>query len=137
MVFGFVKCFRHPFRYLNLLLAHFFTPNIRLRSVQRDLRCSVHSHPGARSENLAPYASQPDPYLRQRIVAAVRALEIHQKLLPVYTGTFRTQGAILTKAALTMMGLPGGFTRLPLVDATDAQIAQLREDLRAGGVTLK
>ena len=34
------------------------------------------------------------------------------------------------------MGLPGGFTRLPLVDATEAQIAQLREDLRQGGVTL-
>jgi len=66
-----------------------------------------------------------------------RALEIHQELLPVFTGTFRTQGAILTKAALTMMGLPGGFTRLPLVDATDAQIAQLREDLRQGGVKLK
>jgi 4-hydroxy-tetrahydrodipicolinate synthase len=66
-----------------------------------------------------------------------RALEIHQKLLPVFTGTFRTQGAILTKAALNMMGLPGGVTRLPLVDATEAQIAQLREDLQAGGVTLK
>ncbi len=65
-----------------------------------------------------------------------RALEIHQKLLPVYTGTFRTQGAILTKAALNMMGLPGGYTRLPLVDATQAQIATLREDLRASGVTL-
>jgi 4-hydroxy-tetrahydrodipicolinate synthase len=64
----------------------------------------------------------------------VRALEIHQKLLPVYTGTFRTQGAILTKAALNMMGLPGGKVRLPLVDATSAQISQLREDLRAGGV---
>jgi 4-hydroxy-tetrahydrodipicolinate synthase len=35
------------------------------------------------------------------------------------------------------MGLPGGFTRLPLVDATDAQIAQLREDLQQGGVVLK
>ena len=67
---------------------------------------------------------------------AARALEIHQKLLPVYTGTFRTQGAILTKAALTLMGLSGGHTRLPLVDATDAQIAQLREDLRAGGVAV-
>jgi 4-hydroxy-tetrahydrodipicolinate synthase len=67
---------------------------------------------------------------------SARALEIHQKLLPVYTGTFRTQGAILTKAALTLMGLPGGHTRLPLVDATDAQIAQLREDLRAGGVAV-
>ena len=68
---------------------------------------------------------------------APRALEIHQELLPVFTGTFRTQGAILTKAALNLMGLPGGYTRLPLVDATDAQIAQLREDLRAGGVTLR
>ena len=64
------------------------------------------------------------------------ALAIHQKLLPVFTGTFRTQGAILTKAALNEMGLPGGFTRLPLVDATVAQIAQLREDLRQGGVKL-
>jgi len=67
---------------------------------------------------------------------AARALEIHQKLLPVFTGTFRTQGAILTKAALTLMGLPGGHTRLPLVDATADQIAQLRQDLIAGGVSL-
>ena len=67
---------------------------------------------------------------------AARALEIHQKLLPVFTGTFRTQGAILTKAALSMMGLPGGYTRLPLVDATEAQIAQLRKDLQQGGVVL-
>ncbi|MEI6216748.1 MAG: 4-hydroxy-tetrahydrodipicolinate synthase [Actinomycetes bacterium] len=67
---------------------------------------------------------------------AGRALEIHQQLLPVFTGTFRTQGAILTKAAMTLMGLPGGTTRLPLVDATEAQIAQLREDLQQGGVKL-
>ena len=68
---------------------------------------------------------------------APRALEIHQELLPVFTGTFRTQGAILTKAAMSLMGLPGGTTRLPLVDATEAQIEQLRKDLIAGGVTLK
>jgi 4-hydroxy-tetrahydrodipicolinate synthase len=68
---------------------------------------------------------------------SARALEIHQELLPVFTGTFRTQGAILTKAAMSLMGLPGGTTRLPLVDATDAQIAQLRIDLAAGGVSLK
>lgn len=67
---------------------------------------------------------------------AERALEIHQELLPVFTGTFRTQGAILTKAALNMMGLPGGFTRLPLVDATDAQKAQLKEDFRQAGINL-
>jgi 4-hydroxy-tetrahydrodipicolinate synthase len=66
-----------------------------------------------------------------------KALEMHQKLLPVFTGTFRTQSAILTKAALNLMGLPGGFTRLPLVDATEAQIAQLKVDLQTGGVKLK
>jgi len=68
---------------------------------------------------------------------AAKALEIHQQLLPVFTGTFRTQGAILTKAAMSLMGLPGGTTRLPLVDATEAQIEQLRKDLIAGGVALK
>ena len=67
---------------------------------------------------------------------SAEALAIHQKLLPVYTGTFRTQGAILTKAALNLMGLPGGFTRLPLVDATDAQIAQLKEDFQQAGIKL-
>ncbi|MBU6242754.1 MAG: 4-hydroxy-tetrahydrodipicolinate synthase [Acidobacteria bacterium] len=65
---------------------------------------------------------------------ANRATEIHQQLLPVYTGTFRTQGAILTKAAMTLMGLPGGVVRLPLVNATASQIEQLREDLKLGGV---
>jgi 4-hydroxy-tetrahydrodipicolinate synthase len=68
---------------------------------------------------------------------SAKALEIHQQLLPVFTGTFRTQGAILTKAAMSLMGLPGGTTRLPLVDATQEQIEQLRKDLIAGGVTLK
>lgn len=81
------------------------------------------------------------PQLREMLDAwfagnAARALEIHQKILPVFTGTFRTQGAILSKAALTLMGLPGGYTRLPLVDATPDQITQLRADLIAGGVTL-
>jgi len=81
------------------------------------------------------------PQLREMLDAwfagnSARALEMHQKCLPVFTGTFRTQGAILTKAALNLMGLPGGHTRLPLVDATPEQIAQLRQDLIAGGVTL-
>lgn len=67
---------------------------------------------------------------------AAKALAIHQQLLPVFTGTFRTQGAILTKAAMNLMGLPGGTTRLPLVDATAEQIAQLRKDLTDGGLVL-
>lgn len=65
-----------------------------------------------------------------------RALEIHQRLLPVYIGMFRTQGAVLAKAALQLLGLPAGPTRLPLVDATAEQGAQLREDLAGGLVTV-
>jgi 4-hydroxy-tetrahydrodipicolinate synthase len=67
---------------------------------------------------------------------SAKALSIHQELLPVFTGTFRTQGAILTKAAMNLMGLPGGTTRLPLVDATAEQIEQLLKDLTAGGVVI-
>lgn len=63
-----------------------------------------------------------------------RAAEINRGLLPVYTGCFRTQGVILTKAALDMQGLPAGPVRLPLVDATPEQRAVLRADLAAGGV---
>lgn len=62
------------------------------------------------------------------------AAEINAGLLPVYTGCFRTQGVILTKAALAMQGLPAGPVRLPLVDATAAQCEQLRADLALGGV---
>ncbi len=64
-----------------------------------------------------------------------RAAEINASLLPVYTGCFRTQGVILTKAALEMQGLPAGPVRLPLVDATDQERATLRRDLADGGVT--
>lgn len=64
------------------------------------------------------------------------ALDIHRSLLPVYTGIFRTQGAIMTKAALRLLGLPGGPMRLPLVDATEEQITLLRADLAAGAVKI-
>ena len=62
------------------------------------------------------------------------AADINASLLPVYTGCFRTQGVILTKAALQMQGLPAGPVRLPLVDATDAQRDLLRAELALGGV---
>ncbi len=64
----------------------------------------------------------------------VRARELHTALLPVYRGVFRTQGAILVKAALNELGLPAGPVRPPLVDATPEEIAQLRIDLADGGV---
>jgi 4-hydroxy-tetrahydrodipicolinate synthase len=65
------------------------------------------------------------------------ALQIHRDLLPVYTGLFRGQGVIMTKAALGLLGLPGGPVRGPLADANPAQIEQLRTDLVAGGVKLR
>lgn len=65
-----------------------------------------------------------------------KATEIHQQLLPVFTGMFRTQGVITTKAVLMSQGLPGGPLRLPLVELTDEEAEQLRRDLTAGGVSL-
>ncbi|HEX3823316.1 MAG TPA: 4-hydroxy-tetrahydrodipicolinate synthase [Mycobacteriales bacterium] len=64
------------------------------------------------------------------------AAAIHQRLAGVYTALFRTQGVILTKAALRLQDLPGGPVRLPLVDATDEEIATLRTELKASGLTL-
>lgn len=64
------------------------------------------------------------------------ALAAHRSLLPVYTGFFRTQGVILAKAALRLAGRPGGPVRLPLVDATPAQVETLKADLTAAGVAL-
>jgi 4-hydroxy-tetrahydrodipicolinate synthase len=66
------------------------------------------------------------------------ALRHHRELMPVYTGIMtRTQGVITTKAALSLLGLPGGPVRLPLADATAAEVEQLRTDLVAGGVKLQ
>ncbi|WBB70348.1 4-hydroxy-tetrahydrodipicolinate synthase [Micromonospora sp. WMMD812] len=64
------------------------------------------------------------------------ALALHRRLLPLYTGIFRTQGVILVKAGLTAAGMPAGPVRPPLVDATDDEIAQLRADCAAAGLEL-
>ncbi|WP_327392980.1 4-hydroxy-tetrahydrodipicolinate synthase [Streptomyces sp. NBC_01186] len=65
-----------------------------------------------------------------------KATEIHQKLLPVFTGMFRTQGVITTKAALGHLGLPAGPLRLPLVELSPEETEQLKHDLVHGGVHL-
>jgi 4-hydroxy-tetrahydrodipicolinate synthase len=66
-----------------------------------------------------------------------RARRIHRRLIPVITAIMtRTQGVIATKAALSLIGLPGGAVRPPLVDATPEFTAALREDLVAGGVKI-
>ena len=63
------------------------------------------------------------------------ALRLHRRLLPIYTGIFRTQGTILVKVGLRLAGRDVGPVRLPLVDATDDEVHQLRHDLAAAGLS--
>ena len=62
------------------------------------------------------------------------AAALNLRLQPVYTGLFRTQGAILSKAALSLVGFPVGPMRLPLLNATEEQMTVLSQDLTAAGV---
>ena len=63
------------------------------------------------------------------------ACEINASTVPVTVGVMtRTQGAIMVKAALALLGRPVGGVRLPLVEATPEQVEVLRQDLVAGGV---
>jgi 4-hydroxy-tetrahydrodipicolinate synthase len=79
--------------------------------------------------------------LREMIEAFVAgrnadARKIHLDLLSVNVGLFRNQAAVLTKAAMNMLGLPGGGVRGPLLPATEDERRQLRDDLMSGGVKL-
>ncbi len=62
------------------------------------------------------------------------ALRLHQLLLPIFAGIFRTQGTILVKAGLALAGRPVGGVRPPLVEATAEERAQLALDLAAAGL---
>lgn len=67
----------------------------------------------------------------------VQALAVHRQVAPVVEGIMMSAGgAIMAKAALGMVGVPVGPVRLPLVAATEKQIAELRACLVAGGVKL-
>ena len=63
-----------------------------------------------------------------------RARRIHDGLLPVYTGIFRTQGVMTVKAALAQLGVIGASVRPPLVDLTVEEFATLTLDLADGDV---
>jgi 4-hydroxy-tetrahydrodipicolinate synthase len=62
------------------------------------------------------------------------ALRLHQQLLPIYTGIFATQGCILVKAALKLLGHEVGGLRSPLIEATPAEIDGLRSAMAAAGL---
>jgi len=80
-----------------------------------------------------------------RYAAMVRAVDagdldearrINASVVPAVIGIMtRTQGAIMAKAALQLLGVIEHRTvRLPLVEATDEQVSLLREDLAAAGL---
>ncbi|MBE3010175.1 4-hydroxy-tetrahydrodipicolinate synthase [Microbispora sp. NEAU-D428] len=82
----------------------------------------------------AELASMADSY---RSGDVENALAVHRQLLPVVSAIMtRTQGAIMVKAALKLVGQDAGYVRPPLVDATEEQITALREDLITGGLKL-
>jgi 4-hydroxy-tetrahydrodipicolinate synthase len=64
------------------------------------------------------------------------AQRLHRRLLPAVAGIMtRTQGAIMVKAALQMLGLiDNRHVRLPLVEATPSQVEQLRADLEGAAL---
>jgi 4-hydroxy-tetrahydrodipicolinate synthase len=64
------------------------------------------------------------------------ATRLHHQLLPLYAGIFKSPGVILVKAGLTLLGLPAGPVRLPLVGATAEEISTLRADAAAAGIEL-
>src|SRR5512132_34123 len=63
-----------------------------------------------------------------------RALRLHQQLLPIFTGIFATQGCILVKAGLNLLGHDVGGLRSPLIEATSTEIDGLRSALAAAGL---
>ncbi|HEX3901049.1 MAG TPA: 4-hydroxy-tetrahydrodipicolinate synthase [Mycobacteriales bacterium] len=78
------------------------------------------------------------------LVAAVgrgdlsEARRLNAEVWPAILGIMtRTQGAIMAKAALELLGvLANRTTRQPLIDATPEQVELLRSDLRAAGLDL-
>lgn len=63
-----------------------------------------------------------------------RALELHRRLLPIFTGIFATQGCILVKAGLELQGRGVGGLRLPQPSATAEESAALALALSAAGL---
>jgi len=64
------------------------------------------------------------------------ARELHERLLPAVVGVMtRTQGALMAKAGLQLQGVLGTrVVRLPLAEASPAEVEVLRADLTAAGL---
>lgn len=63
-----------------------------------------------------------------------RALRIHLELMPLMKALFMTANPIMVKKALELQGFPVGGVRLPLVESTSEQAAELERVMRHVGV---
>ena len=60
--------------------------------------------------------------------------EIHESLQDVFKSTFVAPPAVATKAALRLLGIDAGTVRLPYVDASEDEEAQIRAVLERHGL---
>lgn len=72
-----------------------------------------------------------EAYLAGNVTGALR---LHQRLLPIFTGVFATQGVMLVKAGLELRGRGVGGVRPPLPQATDSECEALAGYLQAAGL---
>jgi 4-hydroxy-tetrahydrodipicolinate synthase len=63
-----------------------------------------------------------------------KAEALHNRLLPLFNVLFITSNPAPVKAALAMTGLPAGIPRLPLIEATDDEKAQIGKVLKELGL---
>lgn len=63
-----------------------------------------------------------------------KAREIHLKLLPLFDALFCDVNPVPLKAALRLLGMPGGPLRLPLAEPEESTVERVRGAMRAVGV---
>ena len=71
--------------------------------------------------------------MRRMVDEPGRRAEIHESLLPVFAALSVAPAATTTKAALNLLGLRGGL-RLPLIEASDDEKAEIRAVLERHGL---
>lgn len=74
------------------------------------------------------------PEMREMVDHPDRRAEIDSRLRPFFDALGVTTNPIPIKAALSMMGLPAGPLRLPLVEASDEEREAVREAMAAAGL---
>jgi 4-hydroxy-tetrahydrodipicolinate synthase len=72
--------------------------------------------------------------MRRMVDEPERRHEIDESLKDVYETLFLTSSPTCTKAALNLLGLNAGTTRLPIVDATEEELAAVRAMLERHGL---